>query len=275
MIVTPDITSHQSIVSFVKKLIEINVERDQKYSIRWFCQNLNWSASYINDLLSGRRKISLAKAIELGSFLQLDPLAYEALVMLAMVDHKDSSVADYYSGELSKRFGELQKTAVESNSKHFEFRSFLILEWICSLGRKPKRSEFSSLFTIDVTAQEIDEIVSFFTKNGYITLDDDGNIAAKLDGTSFDLASMPSDIRASTMRSHLVGALGYFESDTGQGSGYTISQFISLTAGDAELLKSKIDQLVKFARTLYKGPQGANTLIYQFCSTLLPHTKLK
>ena len=207
--------------------------------------------------------------------MQLDPLAYEALVMLAMVDHKDSSVADYYSGELSKRFGELQKTAVESNSKHFEFRSFLILEWICSLGRKPKRSEFSSLFTIDVTAQEIDEIVSFFTKNGYITLDDDGNIAAKLDGTSFDLASMPSDIRASTMRSHLVGALGYFESDTGQGSGYTISQFISLTAGDAELLKSKIDQLVKFARTLYKGPQGANTLIYQFCSTLLPHTKLK
>ena len=67
----PDINAYSQFHSFLHDFFDINKQSNKNFSFRFLARNLGWSASHLNDVLQGRRFLSLNKILEFIEYLGL------------------------------------------------------------------------------------------------------------------------------------------------------------------------------------------------------------
>lgn len=100
--ITPDIQNYQSIRDFLRDLYEINKAESAKTSFRFFAMKLKWPVSLLNDIMSGRKRLTISKALELGLFLKLDAVDIERLVFLSLQQSEDKDTFEFFSKKLKE-----------------------------------------------------------------------------------------------------------------------------------------------------------------------------
>jgi hypothetical protein len=89
-------------LEFLTKLFELNKKKNKNFSYSNISTSLKWPPSLIPDLIKDRRKLSLQRALELGSWLNLDVIELEYLVMLCLRDSPVGIVEDYFNKKISE-----------------------------------------------------------------------------------------------------------------------------------------------------------------------------
>lgn len=85
----PDINTYSSFKVFLEDLIHENKQRNKNFSLRYLASKLKWSPSHLNDILKGRRRVSLEKVLKLIEFLEIKGARAERLMLLALFDSND------------------------------------------------------------------------------------------------------------------------------------------------------------------------------------------
>lgn len=82
----PNINLYSEILPFLQDFYSLNKTKNTKFSYRYLALKLNWSAPYLNDVIKGRKKLSLTKAIEFIQFLDLKGAKAERFLFLFLSD---------------------------------------------------------------------------------------------------------------------------------------------------------------------------------------------
>lgn len=80
----PDINLYSEFRPFLSDFIKLNKAHNKNFSLRFFAKKLRWSVSHLNDLIQGRRSISLEKALGLSDYLGLKGVRAERLLLLSL-----------------------------------------------------------------------------------------------------------------------------------------------------------------------------------------------
>ncbi len=96
----PDIQTYDDGRTFLKDVYELNKAKNA--SFRFYASKLKWPVSYLNEVIQGRKKLSLARALEFGLFLKLDSVDLERLVFLALKDSETPNIQSYFNKKISE-----------------------------------------------------------------------------------------------------------------------------------------------------------------------------
>lgn len=96
----PDIQAFSEYRPYLKALYELN-RTSRAGSFRYYAQKLNWPISYLNEVISGKKKLTLNRALQLGLFLKLDAVDIERLVYLTLKDSEEENIRGYFSNKVS------------------------------------------------------------------------------------------------------------------------------------------------------------------------------
>ncbi len=87
---TPPPHKFQNTKDFFKEFYAFNKTRNKFFSFRSFAEAIDWPTSYLSDLVSGRKKLTVAKAQEFSEFFKLNPVEKEHLLLFALPPSEDS-----------------------------------------------------------------------------------------------------------------------------------------------------------------------------------------
>lgn len=85
-ILSPDINLYSEILPYLQDFYTLNKEKNKNFSYRYLALRLNWSAPYINDLIKGRKKLSLKRALEFIEMLELKGTNAERFLFMFLSD---------------------------------------------------------------------------------------------------------------------------------------------------------------------------------------------
>lgn len=85
-ILSPDINLYSEILPYLQDFYTLNKEKNKNFSYRYLALRLKWSAPYINDLIKGRKKLSLKRALEFIELLELKGTNAERFLFLFLSD---------------------------------------------------------------------------------------------------------------------------------------------------------------------------------------------
>jgi hypothetical protein len=81
----PNLFESKNASEFFAQFIEMNLS-DKRFSQRSFATRIKWPSSYIPDVIKGRKKLTVSRAIQFGNFVKLGPIDFEKLIYLAIYD---------------------------------------------------------------------------------------------------------------------------------------------------------------------------------------------
>lgn len=100
----PDIQQYSSVNQFLKDFYHFNKKDNAKASFRFFAQKLKWPVSYLNDVIKNRKKLTMKRTLELGSYLKFDSVNMERLIFLSLKQSEDKQIFEYFSDKLNEEF---------------------------------------------------------------------------------------------------------------------------------------------------------------------------
>lgn len=102
-ILVPKVSKYLNSADFFKDMISLNKEKQTKFSHRYLALALKWPVSYTADLIKGRKRFTLIRALELAKYAKLDALDTERLVQLSLADSSDAKVKDHFTDVLKSK----------------------------------------------------------------------------------------------------------------------------------------------------------------------------
>lgn len=85
-VISPDINQYLDLLSYLQDFYLLNKKKNAFFSFRYLASKIGWSAPYINDVFKGRKKFSLARAIEFINFIELKGTKAERFLFLYLSD---------------------------------------------------------------------------------------------------------------------------------------------------------------------------------------------
>jgi hypothetical protein len=83
--IIPNLFEQGSVSSFFSEFVALNSHK-KSFSQRSFSMKIGWPISCISDFVSGRRNLTVERAIQFGDFVCLSPIDLEMLIYLAIDD---------------------------------------------------------------------------------------------------------------------------------------------------------------------------------------------
>ena len=102
---SPNISLYSELLPYLQDFFVLNKSRNPKFSYRFLAMKLQWSAPYLNDVIKGRKKLSLPRALEFIQYVGLKGAKAERFLFLYLSDS---------STDFSQSF--LKKSALESTN---------------------------------------------------------------------------------------------------------------------------------------------------------------
>ncbi len=174
---SPNINLYDDFISYLEDFFSINKSQNSKFSYRYLALKLNWSAPYLNDVIKGRKKLSLGKAVELINYIGLKGAKAERFLFLYL-----SNVNPEFSHSSVHKDAILARNAEREHSRamsldEFEKLSTLLDYYILYFLELNKGvwniDDFINKLTIQSKPSK--EIVQFtfnrLEKNNYVILD--------------------------------------------------------------------------------------------------------
>lgn len=99
----PVLMDYDDYRSYFRDLYRINKEKRRLFSYRLFARKVRWPVHYMHDVISGKRKLTLRRAVEFIRVAKLDAFETERLVFLVLADSDDANVAAFAGSQLKAR----------------------------------------------------------------------------------------------------------------------------------------------------------------------------
>lgn len=99
---TPDIQNYSSYQNYLSDFYKLNRKSNGVGSYRFYAQKLKWPVSYLNEVITGKKKLTLNRALQLSRFLKFDGIDVERLIFLTLKDSEDSTIKNYFTQKVMK-----------------------------------------------------------------------------------------------------------------------------------------------------------------------------
>jgi hypothetical protein len=136
MYTSPKISNFQVASEFFREFYKQN---HPALSHRKFAAEIGWPVSLLGDMIQGRKRLSINRAIEFSNFLKLDSVQCEHLILLSLKDVENPEVQNFAQSLLKKvsfdRVNPEVFEVVEDTKDYFQERSALRHYLIWSQGR--------------------------------------------------------------------------------------------------------------------------------------------
>jgi uncharacterized protein (TIGR02147 family) len=99
----PQVNECRTAREFVERLLEINRE-SKAFSHRFLAKKLKFPTAYLSDVVKGRRRLNLARAVQMTQSLKMDPLDTDYLITLVLKDSSTGTARTYFEERTRKRF---------------------------------------------------------------------------------------------------------------------------------------------------------------------------
>lgn len=93
----PNVRSHKTGQGFFTEFYDLN---RGNFSHRAFAAALDWPSSFLADLVSGRKRLSISRALEFAKHFNMTAMEAERLVIFSLSDHDNSTVHEFVKGFL-------------------------------------------------------------------------------------------------------------------------------------------------------------------------------
>lgn len=99
----PAVTEFKTSCDFVRGLIEVNGET-KGFSHRFLAKKLKFPAAYLSDVVNGRRKLTLSRAVQMAQALAMDGVDTEYLVTLVLRDSSKGAARIFFENQTRRRY---------------------------------------------------------------------------------------------------------------------------------------------------------------------------
>jgi uncharacterized protein (TIGR02147 family) len=169
MIYFPDIFEYSDYEPFFKHFVEENKRRDAKISYRFIAHKLSWPASYLNDLLYKRKKLSNLRALEFARFAKFDAFQTERLIYMCLKENASHKVHDYFEGKMKSEFDKEPRNLGPLQWKDFGYIEALAIACVLGWRKGPlsARQIQKLLFTFpDLDEEKIKAALQYLVDKG-------------------------------------------------------------------------------------------------------------
>jgi hypothetical protein len=102
--VCPDIKNYLSLSDYLFDYFEYSKSLSPAVSYRKIAKQLNWSISYFNEVIHGKRRLSINKGIEMVKFLTLSDLDAEKFILLLLKNSESEVTKKYFNTVIQKNY---------------------------------------------------------------------------------------------------------------------------------------------------------------------------
>ena len=99
----PNIKKFYSSTEYFADLYALNKSSKKTFSHRAFARKVKWPASYLSDIIKGRRKLTIARGLQFAGSIKLSPAETEYLIFLCLSDYDDPNVSEHFKSVLKSR----------------------------------------------------------------------------------------------------------------------------------------------------------------------------
>lgn len=177
-ILLPNLSKYDNCASFFKDLMILNKTRHPKFSHRYLALALKWPISYTADLIQGRKRFTLKRALELAQYSKLGIFDTEKLIHLSLADSPDAKVQQHFSKILkakSTQNSRHQSKTTHTSEQLFEYIEIGAVYEALKWSRRPlEASEIKNLlYTFkDLSVERIQKILDILVAQKVIQIKD-------------------------------------------------------------------------------------------------------
>lgn len=99
----PPLKNYYSAKDYLAALYEINKSSKKAFSHRAFAKRVKWPASFLSDVIKGRRHLTIARALQFASAFKMTAAETEYLIQMCLSEFEDANVSQYFKTVLKNR----------------------------------------------------------------------------------------------------------------------------------------------------------------------------
>lgn len=112
----PDIANHSSVTVYFHDFYNSN-RGLASFSYRKFAEMLNWPHSYLNDLMQGRRPLTIQRAIEFSRFAKFSVVETERMILMAFKNSENPTLKSHFENHLDGSWDWEQRISPETTMR--------------------------------------------------------------------------------------------------------------------------------------------------------------
>lgn len=162
--------------AFLVALIAANKSK-RFFSSRFLARKFGYPVSYLNDVISGRKSLTLNRAIPLAKALKLDDLDTEYLIILVLQENPAAPVRQYFSDFLRQRYRRHTRDYIEDKDMRYADISVFALQTYAAGKRASDVTTLAlnELYTFTgMSAERIESALAILLEDGHLELDGNG-----------------------------------------------------------------------------------------------------
>ncbi|WP_413291092.1 hypothetical protein [Bdellovibrio sp. HCB337] len=162
--------------AYLTSFFEMNKSETSGFSHRVFAAAIDWPVSYLHDVISGRKKFTVLRAVQLAHFLKLNSIATERLIYFSLNEENDPSVREYSQKRIVGTAFDEKRTS----QADYEFFKNVDVEAVFSVIVWAKKRIASSkikslLYTFpELTEARIESVIEWLTQKSFLVFDGKG-----------------------------------------------------------------------------------------------------
>lgn len=165
-IILPDLNESGSARDYFQLFVLQN-KHQVFFSQRWVAKELNWPVSYLPDLLKGRKKFTITRALQFARRFRLDSFDMEKLIFLAIQDLHPDLVSILSISHKNKSKIRKSKTC---DLDLLDAKTLLVMEYIrWSKGQITKAKLLELVSRQEVTAEEVLAALKLLSNKGLVS----------------------------------------------------------------------------------------------------------
>ena len=185
MTIYPSPFDYFEFTEYLKDLVEVFKQRN--ISLRKICKELNWPASYIHELLSGRKNLTCLRALELAKYCSYNPQEVEKLILLGIQEGLPEKFSNYFSENIVIKKNKdyfRNETKVETQIDHIVCHAiFEIVRW--AEGKLDKEQILNLTKQVEKDKSKSDASFESLVENKIIGKNEDGTYSLLIDNSQF------------------------------------------------------------------------------------------
>lgn len=121
--IIPELENYDTYQDFFKDFYTLNKNENKIWSYRNLAKKINWPASLLNEIINGKKELSLDRALEFAKSVKLNAIETERIIFLVLSQSKQNNYKEYFADKINLHKHKRTFKNIEYNIKeeeHFE-----------------------------------------------------------------------------------------------------------------------------------------------------------
>lgn len=273
----PDLKNFDNYTDFLNDFFRLNKESNSNFSYEYFARRIQWPKSALADAISGRRNLSVRRAIEFTNFLNMDALDTEIFIFWAIKKDNDlpENVTKLFTHHQVSSNKVVANQAPETTTEVGSQIFCAVHAFLLHTNTRPSTKHIieNLPFIPNLTEQQVEDCLNVLEKHGAIVKNDDGNYSI-LDKKFYIYSKRSKNLEPSIISS-LKTAIQFYKSSRANTKSRSFAHFstIRLKRSKFDEIKRKLADLMEWMQQydeVTDGEDYKDFQIFQINSLIYP-----